>query len=308
VTCDTDIARWNSRLLSALAGGFQEVSQDKTHMVSSRSDPVIVKEDWLNDLMECVLTLLARRGESFTLSENSEELRGTSDYLEAVNNMDQEDIRMLMPQSRGLYNFCSSPCVALEIYSDSHLKTQDSDQNLSVTDHESRMARKEDEEVMHFSPSESDKEILQRSEEDPFEATTTSVAKSFKSPSSVTNPGLVMRQLRIMNAKVEELQQDALQTKKAASYREIQVERKFKEQDKQINSLKRKRCNSCSTVSPANSSSAAKQAKKSITSSKKKLPPATSKPCTPAENILTAEAVSDAVKEVQDLEADNSFE
>ena len=96
-------------------------------MVSSRSDPVIVKEDWLNDLMECVLTLHKRKGESFSLSENSGELRGTSDYLEAVQNMDQEDIRMLMPQPRGLHNFCSSPCVAMEIYSDSHLKRQDSD-------------------------------------------------------------------------------------------------------------------------------------------------------------------------------------
>ena len=93
VTCDTDIARCNSWLLSALAGGFQEVSQGKTHMVSSRSDLVIVKEDWLNDLMECVLTLHKRRGKSIALSEKSEELRGTSDYLEAVHNMDQEDIR-----------------------------------------------------------------------------------------------------------------------------------------------------------------------------------------------------------------------
>jgi regulator of sirC expression with transglutaminase-like and TPR domain len=77
------------------------------------------------------------------------------------------------------------------------------------------------EEVIHLSPSESDKDILQRTEEDPSEATTTQVAISFKSPSSVTDPGLVMRQLRMMNVKLEELQQDALQTKMAAAYREI---------------------------------------------------------------------------------------
>jgi hypothetical protein len=86
----------------------------------------------------------------------------------------------------------------------------------------------------------------------------------------------------------------------------------FKEQDKQITALKRKRCDSCSTASQANSSSAAMQAKKSSTASKKNLPPASSKtsekPIRPAENILTAEAVSDAVKEVQDLGADNSLE
>jgi hypothetical protein len=36
-----------------------------------------------------------------------------------------------------------------------------------------------------------------------------------------------------MNAKVEELQQDALQSKKNLSYREILVEKRFKEQEKQ---------------------------------------------------------------------------
>jgi hypothetical protein len=120
------------------------------------------------------------------------------------------------------------------------------------------MASKEDDEVILFSPSKSDKEILQRSEDDSSEATTTSVAKGFKS-SSETDPGWVMRTLGIMNAKVEELQQDALQIKKAASYREILVERKFKEQEKQITALKRKRCDSCSTPSSANSSSSGKK-------------------------------------------------
>ena len=147
--------------------------------MSSRRDPVIVKEDWLNDLMECVLTLLARRGESFSLSENSEELRGTSDYLEAVHNMDQEDIRCLMPQPRDLHDFCTTPCVAMEIYPDSHLKGQDSDKILSISDHESKMSHQEKEEEFHLSPSESDKDILQRSVEDSSEATTTKVAKSF---------------------------------------------------------------------------------------------------------------------------------
>ena len=126
VTFDTDIAMCNSWLLSALAGGLQEVSQKKTHMVSSRSDPVIVKEDWINDLMECALTLLARRGESLALSKSCEELRGTADYLEAVHNMDQEDIMCLMPKPRDLHNFCTSPCVAMEINSDSHLQRQKS--------------------------------------------------------------------------------------------------------------------------------------------------------------------------------------
>ena len=126
--------------------------------------------------------------------------------------------------------------------------------------------------------------------------------------SSVTDPGLVMKTLRIMSAKVEELQQEALQNRQAASYREILIERRFKEQDKQITALKRKRCDSCSTPSSANSSSTAKQPRKSSTVSQKKLPPSSEKPATPAVNILTAAAVSEAVKEVLDLEADNSME
>ena len=66
------------------------------------------------------------------------------------------------------------------------------------------MATKDDEEVMHLSPSESDKDILKRSGEDSSEANTTPVATGFMS-SSVTDPGLVMKILRIMSAKVEEL-------------------------------------------------------------------------------------------------------
>jgi hypothetical protein len=77
--CDT---RCNIWLFSALAGGFHDMSQEKTCMVSNRTHPVIVKE-WLNDLLECLLTLLAR-GVSFSHGENSGEQRCTTDYLEAI--------------------------------------------------------------------------------------------------------------------------------------------------------------------------------------------------------------------------------
>ena len=98
------------------------MSQKKSHMISSKGDPAIVKEDWLNDLLECKLTLLARKGESITLSESFDDLPGTTDYLEAVHSMDQEDIRCLMPKPRDLHEFCSTECVAMEIYPDSHLQ------------------------------------------------------------------------------------------------------------------------------------------------------------------------------------------
>ena len=53
--------------------------QKKTHMISSKGDPAIVKEDWLNDILECELTLLARKVESITLSESCDDLTGSSD-------------------------------------------------------------------------------------------------------------------------------------------------------------------------------------------------------------------------------------
>ena len=137
--------------------------------------------DWINDLLECELMLLARRGEPLTLSESCDDLTGTSDYLEAVHSMDQEDIRCLMPKPRDLHDFCSTECVAMEIYSDSHLQGLDNDKTVLIP---------------------------------------TQVAKSLKSTSSVTDP----RQMRIMNAKIEELQQHQLQSKKAAADRE-KVER-----------------------------------------------------------------------------------
>jgi hypothetical protein len=58
----------------------------------------------------------------------------------------------------------------------------------------------------------------------------------------------------------------------------------------------------------AKSSSAPKQVKKSTTTTKRKLPPAANKPGTQAVNVLTAEVVSEAVKEAQVLETDNSEE
>jgi hypothetical protein len=107
-------------------------------------------------------------------SESCEELKGTSDYLEAVHTMDQEDMRCLMPQPRDLHDVCSTQCVAMEIYPDSHLQGQDSDKILSITDHESKMSHQEEKEMFHLSPrSQSDKDILQRSEEESSEATTT---------------------------------------------------------------------------------------------------------------------------------------
>ena len=90
----------------------------------------------------------------------------------AIHYLDQEDIRMLMPQWRGLHDFCSMPCVAMEIYSDSPLKREVSDTNFYVSDNESRMGSKDDDEVMLFSPSKSDKDILKQSE-DSSETTTT---------------------------------------------------------------------------------------------------------------------------------------
>ena len=132
------------------------MSQKKSHMISSKSDPAIVNEDWINDLLECEITLLARRGESLTLNKSCDDLTGTSDYLESVHSMDQEDIRCLMPKPRDLHDFCSTECVAMEIYPDSHLQGLDQDIIVTISDKiESKMSNLE-EEVILLNPSESD--------------------------------------------------------------------------------------------------------------------------------------------------------
>ena len=184
--------------------------QKKDHMISSESDPAIVKEDWLNDILECELTLLARKSESITLSESCEDQTGCSDYLEAVNSMDQEDIRSLMPKPRDLHEFCATECVATDIYPDSHLKGPEKDIIVTISDIiESKMSITEEEGIA-LNPSESDMDILQRSVESSSDTTTTSVATGVKS-STVTDLSLV-REIRIMNAKIEELQQEQLQS------------------------------------------------------------------------------------------------
>jgi hypothetical protein len=145
-------------------------------MVSRCFFPIIVIEDWLNDLLECLL-----------------------------------------------------------IYDDSHLKRKVSDQILIISDTESKMSDMDNEEELIISPSNSDKDILQRPACS-SETMNTTVDKGFKS-SVVTDPSLVMK------------------TRNHMSSRENYVEKRFREQDKLINALKRKRCDSCSN--------SAKQAKHS---------------------------------------------
>jgi hypothetical protein len=108
----------------------------QTHMVSKRSDPMIVKEDWVNDLLEGLLTLLAR-GKAFSHGVNIAGQSFTTDYLDAIYFLDQEDIRILMTEPRGLHNFCGMPCVAMEMSDDTQLKREVSDKIVIVSDTES---------------------------------------------------------------------------------------------------------------------------------------------------------------------------
>jgi hypothetical protein len=83
-----------------------------------------------------------------------------------------------------------------------------------------------EEEVIVLNPSESDSDILQRSAECSSETTTTPVATGVKS-STVTDHSLV-REMRSMNAKIEEFQQEQIQSKKAAANRERMMEKHLK--------------------------------------------------------------------------------
>jgi hypothetical protein len=67
-----------------------------------------------------MLTLLAR-GESFSHGLDSDGVPITSDNLEAVFSLGQDDIKLLMPESKRLHQFCVEECVSSGIYDDSNL-------------------------------------------------------------------------------------------------------------------------------------------------------------------------------------------
>ena len=65
----------------------------------------------------------------------------------------------------------------------------------------------------------------------------------------VSHPSLVKKNLRDINAKILELQQEATRTNGMMHSRDREVERRFREQEREITSLKRKNCDS--TKAPA---------------------------------------------------------
>ena len=85
----------------------------------------MMAEDWINDCIGAMLTLLSR-GASFTYGTNTDGTQVTSDYLESISNLDQEDIRLLMPEQRGLHSFCGKSCIAMDVYDEQHLIRQSS--------------------------------------------------------------------------------------------------------------------------------------------------------------------------------------
>ena len=103
------------------------------------------------------------------------------------------------------------------------------------------MSADEEQEVI-FSTSASDWSIMQRTSNSSG-SKNTSVNKGPKG-SMVTNPSLVNKTLCDLNAKIEELQQEATQTNSMMQSRDNYVERRFKEQEREISSLRRKNFNS----------------------------------------------------------------
>jgi hypothetical protein len=121
----------------------------------------------------------------------------------------------------------------MEIYDDTHLQGKVSDQIFILSDTESKMSDVENKEELIISPSNSDKDILQQPAGS-SETMNTTVDKGIKR-SVVTNPSLVMKTIRTLHAKVEELQKDAIRARKHKSLRENYVEKRFRVQDKLIN-------------------------------------------------------------------------
>ena len=86
-----------------------------------------------------MLTLL-KRGESFSQGSDSDGVPISCDYLDAVFSLGQEDIQLLMPESKRVHEFSVEEWVNSDIYDDSNLSGQKSDKiNLSDIN-ESRMA------------------------------------------------------------------------------------------------------------------------------------------------------------------------
>ena len=67
---------------------------EKSHIFSRTSDSKMMAEDWINDCIGSMLTMLSR-GASFTYGTNTDGTKVTSDYLESITNLDQDDIRLL---------------------------------------------------------------------------------------------------------------------------------------------------------------------------------------------------------------------
>ena len=70
-TCDTAISSSQSWLLAALAGGFHEMRGEKSHVISRTTDSKMIAEDWINDCMTAMLTMLSR-GAYFTYGTNTD--------------------------------------------------------------------------------------------------------------------------------------------------------------------------------------------------------------------------------------------
>ena len=63
--CGTSVTSSQSWLLAALAGAFHELQGEPSHIISRSTDPKTAADDWINNCLESMLTLLAR-GESFS--------------------------------------------------------------------------------------------------------------------------------------------------------------------------------------------------------------------------------------------------
>ena len=86
-----------------------------------------------------MLTLLAR-GESFSHGSDSDGVPISCDYLDEVFSLGQDDIQLLMPESKRLHKLCAEQCISSDIHDDSNLSGQKSDQITLSDINESRMA------------------------------------------------------------------------------------------------------------------------------------------------------------------------
>ena len=222
--------------MAALSGGFQDLYSGLSSEISSTKDPRAQQKSWLNLLLGKLLRFLTE-GQTYSHGDHWPAEGPARDYLDSVYSLSQDDIKKLTPTTLSMEDSSEEK----NYYNNSLTSNCDSrnvnNNNSSISEPiESRMA-----DDLIITASDSDLGILQRSPAVSSGTKNTSVDRGPKRP-GVTDPESLVKTMRSMAASIKELEDESLETKRSFKHQIQKLER-------EIVSLKRKRCDSCSNIS-----------------------------------------------------------